>query len=110
MRIPANSTPTKELSKQFKKIFHRDMTFGGLEDLQEQLDLIDSVDTHLVNQVSKLNKGNENEPKKMFRLQEQLDKSTHKEKVLLEKLFHLKQKKKDLAFRLHQVKYHQPVL
>ena len=49
-------------------------------------------------------------PKKMFRLQEQLDKSTHKEKVLLEKLFHLKQKKKDLAFRLHQVKYHQPVL
>ena len=63
MRIPANSTPTKELSKQFKQIFHRDMTLGGLEDLQEQLDLIDSVDTHLVNQVSQL-KGNKHEPKK----------------------------------------------
>jgi len=64
MRIPANSTFTKEISKQFKQIFHRDMTLGGLQDLQEQLDLIDSVDTHLVNQVSKLNKGNGHEPKK----------------------------------------------
>ena len=62
MRIPANSTFTKEISKQFKQIFHRDMTLGGLQDLQEQLDLIDSVDTHLVNQVSKLNKGNGHEP------------------------------------------------
>jgi len=42
MRIPANSTFTKEISKQFKQIFHRD--------------------THLVNQVSKLNKGNGHEP------------------------------------------------
>ena len=64
MRIPANSTFTKEISKQFKQIFHRDMTLGGFQDLQEQLNLIDSVDTHLVNQVSKLNKGNEHEPKK----------------------------------------------
>ena len=60
MRIPANSTFTKEISKQFKQIFHQDMTLGGLQDLQEQLDLIDSVDTHLVNQVSQLNKGNGN--------------------------------------------------
>ena len=64
MRIPANSTFTKEISKQFKQIFHRDMTLGGLQDLQEQLDLIDSVDTHLVNQVSKLNKGNGHEQSK----------------------------------------------
>jgi hypothetical protein len=68
MRIPANSNFTKELSKripkQFKEMFSKDMTFGGLQDLQEQLDLIDSVDTHLVNQVSKLNKGNGHEPKK----------------------------------------------
>ena len=63
MRIPANSTFTKEISKQFKQIFHRDMTLGGLQDLQEQLDLIDSVDTHLVNQVSKL-KGNGHEQSK----------------------------------------------
>nr|AKH48549.1 hypothetical protein [uncultured marine virus] len=49
-------------------------------------------------------------PKKMFQVQEQYDKSTHKEKVLLEKLFKLKQKKKELAFKLHHLKYHQPTL
>ena len=64
MRIPNNSNFSKEIAKKFKQIFHRDMTLGGLQDLQEQLDLIDSVDTHLVNQVSKLNKGNGHEPKK----------------------------------------------
>ena len=39
------------------------MTLGGLQDLQEQLNLINPVDTHLVNQVSQL-KGNKHEPKK----------------------------------------------
>tara|TARA_B110000285_G_scaffold207583_1_gene247074 strand:+ start:637 stop:945 length:309 start_codon:yes stop_codon:yes gene_type:complete len=63
MRIPTNSNFSKEIAKKFKQIFHRDMTLGGLQDLQEQLDLIDSVDTHLVNQVSQL-KGNKHEPKK----------------------------------------------
>jgi len=62
MRIPANSTFTKEISKQFKQIFHRDMTLGGIQNLQEELNLINPVDTHLVNQVSKLNKGNGHEP------------------------------------------------
>ena len=56
MRIPANSTFTKEISKQFKQIFHRDMTLGGLQDLQEQLDLINPVDTYLQKQVSYLEK------------------------------------------------------
>ena len=64
MRIPANSNFSTEIAKKFKQIFHRDMTLGGLQDLQEQLDLIDSVDTHLVNQVSQLNKGNGHESKK----------------------------------------------
>jgi len=67
MRIPANSNFTEELSKripkQFKEMFSKDMSFGGLQDLQEQLDLIDSVDTHLVNQVSQL-KGNGHEQSK----------------------------------------------
>ncbi len=63
MKIPNNSNFSREIAKKFKQIFHRDMTLGGLQDLQEQLDLIDSVDTHLVNQVSKL-KGNKHEPKK----------------------------------------------
>jgi len=60
MRIPNNSNFSKEIAKKFKQIFHRDMTLGGLQDLQEQLDLINPVDTHLVNQVSQL-KGNGHE-------------------------------------------------
>ena len=64
MKIPANSTFTKEISKQFKQIFHRDMTLGGIQNLQEELNLINPVDTHLVNQVSKLNKGNGHEQSK----------------------------------------------
>ena len=63
MRIPSNSNFSKEIAKKFKQIFHRDMTLGGLQDLQEQLDLINPVDTHLVNQVSKL-KGNGHEQSK----------------------------------------------
>ena len=67
MRIPINSTFTKELSKripkQFKEMFSKNMSFGGLQDLQEQLDLINPVDTHLVNQVSQL-KGNGHEQSK----------------------------------------------
>ena len=62
MRIPTNSTFSKEIAKQFKRIFNRDMTLGGLQDLQEKIDLINPVDTHLINQVSQLRKADE--PKK----------------------------------------------
>ena len=62
MKIPANSNFSTEIAKKFRQIFHKDMTLGGLQNLQEQLDLINPVDTHLVNQVSKLNKGNGHEP------------------------------------------------
>jgi hypothetical protein len=62
MRIPTNSSFSKEIAKQFKRIFNRDMTLGGLQDLQEQIDLINPVDTHLINQVSQLRKADE--PKK----------------------------------------------
>ena len=62
MRIPTNSTFSKEIAKQFKRIFNRDMTLGGLQDLQEQIDLINPVNTHLINQVSQLRKADE--PKK----------------------------------------------
>ena len=63
MRIPTNSNFSTEIAKKFKQIFHRDMTLGGLQDLQEEVNLINPVDTHLVNQVSQL-KGNKHEPKK----------------------------------------------
>ena len=61
MRIPTNSTFTKEISKQFKRIFHRDMTLGGLQDLQEEIDLINPVDSYLENQVANLEKANANQ-------------------------------------------------
>lgn len=59
MRIPTNSNFSREIAKRFKTIFHRDMSLGGLQDLQEQLDLINPVDTYLQKQVSHLEKNNE---------------------------------------------------
>jgi hypothetical protein len=107
MRIPTNSNFSKEIAKKFKQIFHRDMTFGGLQDLQDEINMINPVDSYLANQVIKLEKDH---AKQIFKLQEQYDKNTQKEKVLLEKLVKLKEKNKRLAWHLHQVKYHQPTL
>ncbi len=59
MRIPTNSNFSKEIAKKFETIFHREMSLGGLQDLQEQLDLINPVDTYLQKQVSHLEKNNE---------------------------------------------------
>ena len=54
MKIPTNSNFSKEIAKQFKQIFHRDMTLGGIQDLQEELNLINPVDTYLQKQVSQI--------------------------------------------------------
>ena len=62
MRIPNNSNFSKEIAKKFKQIFHRDMTLGGLQDLQDEIDLINPVDSYLENQVAQIRKANE--PKK----------------------------------------------
>ena len=59
MRIPNNSNFSTEIAKQFKQIFHRDMTLGGLQDLQDNNNLVNPVDTHLINQVSQLRKKDE---------------------------------------------------
>ena len=61
MRIPINSTFTKEISKQFKRIFDKDTTLNELQNLQE-IDLINPVDSYLENQVAQIRKANE--PKK----------------------------------------------
>jgi hypothetical protein len=58
MRIPTNSNFSREIAKRFETIFHREMSLGGLQDLQEQLDLINPVDTYLQKQVSHLEKAN----------------------------------------------------
>ena len=60
MIIPKDSNFSKEIAKQFKQIFHRDMTLGGLQDLQDELNLINPVDTYLEKQVSYLEKNNAN--------------------------------------------------
>ena len=59
MIIQKNSNFSKEIAKQFKQIFHRDMTLGGLQDLQEELNLINPVDTYLAKQVSQIRKEDE---------------------------------------------------
>ena len=50
------------IAKKFKQIFHRDMTLGGLQDLQDEVNLINPVDSYLENQVAQIRKANE--PKK----------------------------------------------
>ena len=58
MRIPTNSTFTKDISKQFKRIFNKDMTSDGLQDLQDEVNLINPVDSYLENQVTQIRKAN----------------------------------------------------
>ena len=58
MLIPTNSNFSKEIAKKFKQIFHRDMTLGGLQDLQDEINMINPVDTYLQKQVSHLEKAN----------------------------------------------------
>jgi translation elongation factor EF-Ts len=62
MRIPTNSTFTKEISKQFKRIFHKDMSLGSLEEIKnlQENDLINPVDSYLENQVTQIRKANGN--------------------------------------------------
>jgi hypothetical protein len=62
MRIPTNSTFTKEIykriPKQFKEMFSKDMTLDGLKNLQEEINLINPVDSYLENQVTQIRKAN----------------------------------------------------
>jgi len=62
MRIPTNSTFTKEISKQFKRIFYKDMSLGSLEEIKnlQENDLINPVDSYLENQVTQIRKANGN--------------------------------------------------
>jgi len=62
MRIPTNSTFTKEISKQFKRIFNKDMSLGSLEEIKnlQENDLINPVDSYLENQVTQIRKANGN--------------------------------------------------
>ena len=110
MRIPTNSNFTKEIQKKLQRIINPQTTLEELQNLQDEMKMINPVDTHLLNQVSQLKEMDMNNPKKMFRMQEQYDKSILKKKVLLEQLLKVEQKSKKLAWKLHQIKYHQVTL
>ena len=59
MRIPTNSNFSKEMSKRLQRIINPQTTLEELQNLQEELNMINPVDTYLQKQVSKLEKNNE---------------------------------------------------
>ena len=58
MRIPTNSTFTKEMSKRLQRIINPQTTLEELQNLQEEVNMINPVDSYLANQVTKLEKAN----------------------------------------------------
>ena len=67
MRIPTNSNfsieVAKEIDKKLQRIINPQTTLEELQNLQEEIKMINPVDTHLLNQVSQL-KGNGHEQSK----------------------------------------------
>ena len=58
MRIPTNSNFTKEMSKRLQRIINPQTTLEELQNLQEEVNMINPVDTYLQKQVSHLEKAN----------------------------------------------------
>ena len=58
MRIPSNSNFTKEMSKRLQRIINPQTTLEELQNLQEEVNMINPVDSYLANQVTKLEKAN----------------------------------------------------
>jgi len=54
MRIPTNSNFTKEIQKKLQRIINPQTTLEELQNLQDEMKMINPVDTHLLNQVSQL--------------------------------------------------------
>ena len=54
MRIPSNSNFSKEIAKKLQRIINPQTTLEELQNLQEEMKMINPVDTHLLNQVSQL--------------------------------------------------------
>jgi len=63
MLIPTNSNFSKEIAKKLQRIINPQTTLEELQNLQEEMKMINPVDTHLLNQVSQL-KGNGHEQSK----------------------------------------------
>jgi len=54
MRIPTNSNFSKEIAKKLQRIINPQTTLEELQNLQDEMKMINPVDTHLSNQVSQL--------------------------------------------------------
>ena len=59
MRIPTNSNFSKEIAKKLQRIINPQTTLEELQNLQEEVNMINPVDTYLQKQVSHLEKNNE---------------------------------------------------
>ena len=59
MKIPTNSNFTKEMSKRLQRIINPQTTLEELQNLQDEMNMINPVDTYLQKQVSHLEKNNE---------------------------------------------------
>ena len=54
MRIPTNSNFSTEIAKKLQRIINPQTTLEELQNLQDEMKMINPVDTHLLNQVSQL--------------------------------------------------------
>ena len=54
MRIPTNSNFSREIAKKLQRIINHQTTLEELQNLQDEMKMINPVDTHLLNQVSQL--------------------------------------------------------
>ena len=54
MKIPTNSNFSREIQKKLQRIINPQTTLEELQNLQDEMKMINPVDTHLVNQVSQL--------------------------------------------------------
>ena len=54
MKIPTNSNFSKEIAKKLQRIINPQTTLEELQNLQDEMKMINPVDTHLLNQVSQL--------------------------------------------------------
>ena len=54
MRIPTNSNFSKEIAKKLQRIINPQTTLEELQNLQDEMKMINPVNTHLLNQVSQL--------------------------------------------------------
>lgn len=54
MRIPTNSNFSREIQKRLQRIINPQTTLEELQNLQEEVNMINPVDTYLQKQVSKI--------------------------------------------------------